>query len=101
MAEKYGGHTTTARCLFRYLKRFWGTRSYPQNILAWRVREHSRVVFSKPTPAAPEVFCSLHDDHRIRNSHALKRNQNGISRNTPEIIWKILPSDIIFAPMDQ
>lgn len=34
--EKFGGHATTARCLFRYLKRFWGTRSYPQNNLAWR-----------------------------------------------------------------
>ena len=100
MTERLGGHTTTARCLFRYLKRFWGTRSYPQNILAWKGWEHSKVVFSMPTPVAPEAFSSLRDGNRIRNFHALKRNQNGISRNIHEIIWKIRPSNIIFAPLD-
>lgn len=58
------------------------------------------IVISIPMPAAPEAFCSLRDGQRIRNFHALKRNQNGISRNTPEIIWKIPPSGIIFASLD-
>ena len=34
--EKFGGHATTARCLFRYLKRFWGTRRTHKTTLRGR-----------------------------------------------------------------
>lgn len=103
--EEISGHATTARCLFRYLKRFWGTRSYPQNNLVWKGREHSKVVFSIPTPVAPVAHYSLRDGQIIhaviltkeRNEKGKEWNQNGISRNTHEKIWNVCGNALTFA----
>lgn len=62
-ARKIGGHATTARCRFRYLKRFWGTRRTHKTTLRGRRREHSKVVFSILMPVAPAADYSLRDGY--------------------------------------